>query len=66
MSKKDTEILIRDTEAGVELLIGKRVIGQIQENEGNFEAFAGDKLLAIFKTYPAAEEEVIRHYNLGH
>ncbi|GAB2024678.1 hypothetical protein OfM1_07490 [Lactovum odontotermitis] len=65
MSKKDTEITVKDIADGVELHVGKRIIGSVHEVGGAFEARSGGKLLASFKNYADAEEEVIRHYNLS-
>lgn len=65
MSKKDTEITVKDTADGVELQVGKRIIGSVHEVGGAFEARSGEKLLASFKNYADAEEEVVRHYNLS-
>jgi hypothetical protein len=65
MRKKDTEITVKDTKDGTELQVGKRIIGSVHEVNGAFEAQAGSKVLASFKNYADAEEEVIRHYNLS-
>lgn len=66
MSKKGTEIEIRDIAEGVEFLIGKKTIGKIFEVDGSFEACSGnEKKLGKFKNYIAAEEEIIRTYNLS-
>lgn len=66
MSRKETEIEVRDTTEGVELLIGKKIIGTIREVNGNFDAFSSnEKRLGMFKKYNDAEEEVIRTYNLS-
>lgn len=47
------------------LQVGKRVIGSVHEVDGDFEARSGEKVLASFKNYADAEEEVIRYYNLS-
>ncbi|MDR0299435.1 MAG: DUF2969 domain-containing protein [Streptococcaceae bacterium] len=64
MSKKDIEIAVEDTQNGTELFVGKKSIGSVVETESGFEAYSAQKLLASFKTYADAEEEVIRNYNL--
>ncbi|MDR0297346.1 MAG: DUF2969 domain-containing protein [Streptococcaceae bacterium] len=66
MSKKETEIQIVDTENGVDLLIGKKVVRRIIETEsGKFDVETADeKHMGTFKTYAQAEEEAIRSYNL--
>lgn len=65
MNKKDIEITIRDTKEGVDLFIGKKLIGSVVETDSNFEAHSSQKFLANFKNYADAEEEVIRNYNLS-
>ncbi|MDR2976180.1 MAG: DUF2969 domain-containing protein [Streptococcaceae bacterium] len=65
MSKKETEITVKDTQDGTMLQVGKRVIGSVHEVDGDFEARSGEKVLASFKNYADAEEEVIRYYNLS-
>ena len=66
MSKKDTEIMVRDASDGVELLVGNKIIGIIRETDGDFDAFStNEKKLGSFRSYSEAEEEIVRTYNLS-
>jgi len=66
MAKKDIEISVEDTDTGVLLRVGKKTIGAVNESDGDFEAVSGNnRSLGSYKTYEAAEEEVIKAYNLA-
>ncbi|MFV0556781.1 MAG: DUF2969 family protein [Lactovum sp.] len=65
MSKKETEIIVKEIDNGVELFVGKKKIGSVKEEGSNFKAFSDKELLSTVKSYSDAEEFVIRHYNLS-
>ncbi|OFI49412.1 hypothetical protein BG261_02205 [Floricoccus tropicus] len=63
--KKDIEIQVVDTDAGVNLVIGKKVVAEIIENDGKFLLRENSKDKAQYKNYSVALEEAIKNYNLS-
>ncbi|MEY8458556.1 DUF2969 family protein [Lactococcus ileimucosae] len=63
--KKDTEIEIIDTEKGVQVKSGKKIIAEINEENGSFVVLTSGKELAVTADFPNALEEAIKAYNLG-
>lgn len=63
--KKDTEIEIIDTKTGVQVKSGKKIIAEINEENGSFIVLASGKELAVTRAFPDALEEAIKAYNLG-
>ncbi|WEV60137.1 DUF2969 family protein [Streptococcaceae bacterium ESL0729] len=63
--KKDIEIQIVDITDGVDLIIGKKLVAQIIENDGKFVLRENGKEVAQYKNYSTALEEAIRSYNLA-
>lgn len=75
MSKKDKkiEIQLKDAElkvngtffSGYELVLGKKIIGQIAEIEDKFAVIKSEEVLAFHKKLENAIENVIENYNLN-
>lgn len=63
--KKDTEIEVIDTKTGVQVKSGKKIIADINEENGSFVVVASDKELAVTRNFADAMEEAIKAYNLG-
>ncbi|OFI47769.1 hypothetical protein BG262_08745 [Floricoccus penangensis] len=63
--KKDIEIQVVDTDAGVNLVIGKKIVAEIIENDGKFLLRESGKDKAQYKNYSVALEEAIKNYNLS-
>lgn len=76
MSKKDKKIEIQLQDAkvkvnqttidGFELLVGKRLIGQIVELEGKFAVVDKETVVGFHKKMDDAVAAVIETYNLNH
>ena len=71
MSKKDKkiEIQIKDAKAtieGFELLVGKKVIGQIVEIDGKFAVVDKENVSGFHKKMDDAIAAIIEAYNLNH
>ena len=69
MSKKDKKIQIQlaDTQVkvGYVLSIGKKVIGQIAEFDGQFAIIKNENVDSFYKKLENAVEKLIETYNLG-
>ncbi|MFK4953091.1 DUF2969 domain-containing protein [Lactococcus garvieae] len=63
--KKDTEIEVVDTKTGVQVKSGKKIIADINEENGSFVVVASGKELAVTRNFADAMEEAIKAYNLG-
>jgi transketolase len=63
--KKDTEIEIIDTKTGVQVKSGKKIIAEINEENGNFVVLTSGKELTVTRNFADALEEAIKAYNLG-
>ena len=63
--KKDTEIEIIDTETGVQVKSGKKIIAEITEENSSFVAVSSGKEIAVTREFSEALEEAIKAYNLG-
>ena len=63
--KKDTEIQIIDTPEGVELVVGKKTIAEIIEQENKFLIRENGKDRGLYRSYSLALEEAIKSYNLS-
>ncbi|MFZ2185986.1 MAG: DUF2969 domain-containing protein [Streptococcus parauberis] len=76
MSKKDKKIEIQLVEGKVELegkkvdgyqlLIGKRLVGEIVELDNRFAVLKKSTVESFFKTLEQAVENIIESYNLNH
>ncbi|MGT2742188.1 DUF2969 domain-containing protein [Streptococcus plurextorum] len=76
MSKKDKRIEIQIVDAkvelnhtkvdGYELLVAKKVIGQIAELDDRFGLLKDGKVDSFYKTLEQAIEKIIENYNLNH
>lgn len=76
MSKKDKKIDIQVVDAkvavegqtieGLELIIGKKTIGQIVELDSKFATVKNGKVDSFFKTLDLAINHIVEHYNLNH
>ncbi len=76
MSKKDKKIEIKLVESKVELegkkvdgyqlLIGKRLVGEIAELDDRFAVLKKSTVESFFKTLEQAVENIIESYNLNH
>lgn len=76
MSKKDKKIEIQLIDhkvelennkiEGYQLLIGKRVVGEIAELEDKFVVVKNGNVDSFYKTLELAIENIIENYNLNH
>lgn len=76
MSKKDKKIEIQINDAkvvvnkatieGFELLVGKKVIGQIVEIDGKFVVVDKENVVGFHKKMDDAVAAIIESYNLNH
>lgn len=77
MSKKDKKIEIQledqkvivkgETYDGYQLILGKKVIGEIAElGEGQFAVLKNGAVDSLFKQVEKAVENIIENYNLSH
>lgn len=76
MSKKDKKIEIQVKDAkvtvnkaiieGVELVVGKKVIGQIVEIDGKFAVVDKENVAGFHKKMDQAVAAIIEAYNLNH
>ena len=75
MSKKDKKIEIQINDAkvvnkatieGFELLVGKKVIGQIVEIDGKFAVVDKENVVGFHKKMDDAVAAIIESYNLNH
>lgn len=76
MSKKDKKIEIHladgqvkvnnTTVDGYQLVIGKRLVGEIVELDGKFAVIKDAQVDSFFKTLDKAMENIIENYNLNH
>ncbi|KHD44197.1 DUF2969 domain-containing protein [Streptococcus hongkongensis] len=76
MSKKDKKIEIQLVESkvtlegksvnGYQLLIGKRLVGEIAELDDRFAVLKNSNVESFFKSLEQAVENIIESYNLNH
>lgn len=76
MAKKDKKIKIQLVDAkvtvnatsvdGSQLVIGKRIVGNIAELDGKFAVIKNEQVASFYKTLDQAIESIIEDYNLNH
>ncbi|WP_159544086.1 DUF2969 domain-containing protein [Streptococcus halichoeri] len=76
MSKKDKKIEIQLVDHtvtvakaqvdGYQLLIGKRLVGEVAELDDKFAIISNGTVEAFYKNLEQAVEKVIENYNLNH
>ncbi|MCS4487744.1 DUF2969 domain-containing protein [Streptococcus sciuri] len=76
MAKKDKKIEIQLIDAkvkvnetfvdGSQLVIGKRIVGNIVELDGKYAVIKNEQVASFYKSLDQAIENVIEEYNLNH
>lgn len=76
MAKKDKKIEIQLVDAkvnvnatsvdGSQLVIGKRIVGNIAELDGKFAVIKNEQVASFYKSLDQAIESIIEDYNLNH
>ena len=76
MAKKDKKIEIQPVDAkvtvnatsvdGSQLVIGKRIVGNIAELDGKFAVIKNEQVANFYKSLDQAIESIIEDYNLNH
>ncbi|MGC4439790.1 DUF2969 domain-containing protein [Streptococcus suis] len=76
MAKKDNKIEIKLVDAkvtdnatsvdGSQLVIGKRIVGNIAELDGKFAVIKNEQVASFYKSLDQAIESIIEDYNLNH
>lgn len=76
MAKKDKKIEIQLVDAkvtvnatsvdGSQLVIGKRIVGNIAELDGKFAVIKNEQVASFYKSLDQAIKSIIEDYNLNH
>lgn len=76
MAKKDKKIEIQLVDAkvnvnatsvdGSQLVIGKRIVGNIAELDDKFAVIKNEQVSSFYKSLDQAIESIIENYNLNH
>ena len=63
----DAKVTVNATSVdGSQLVIGKRIVGNIAELDGKFAVIKNEQVASFYKSLDQAIESIIEDYNLNH